>query len=84
MLEDCKQAYEAWRAAEAEARQVERKLSHAWEQFSTHKAGPPPPELMSLVSRLRAQANEKLTVAMVAISAARAGGDERPGATQAG
>jgi ferric-dicitrate binding protein FerR (iron transport regulator) len=71
MLDQCKDAYEAWRAAEAEARHMEGKLTQAWEQFSARKAGAPDQELLTAVSRLRAQANDKLTVALLAISAAR-------------
>jgi ferric-dicitrate binding protein FerR (iron transport regulator) len=76
ILEECTQAYQAWRAAESEARRVERQLAAAWEQFSGRKGfAPPSDELMAAVSRLRAEANDKLTIAMLAISAARG---ERP------
>jgi hypothetical protein len=75
MLEECTQAYQAWRAVESEARRLERELAVAWEQFSGRKGSPPSDELMTAVSRLRAEANDKLTVAMLAINAARR---ERP------
>jgi hypothetical protein len=77
MLEECKETYEAWRAADAQARHMERMLAQAWKQFSTDKAAPPSDELLAAVSRLRAHANDKLTAAMLAMSVARRDSDAR-------
>lgn len=62
-----REAHEAWKQADAEARAMELKLTAVWEQFEDKMGSPPGEELIQEVSRLRARANDKLTVALVEI-----------------
>lgn len=59
MPQRAKLAYEAWKEADQRARAAEDLLHQAWD---AHDAGGAPPEaaLIEQVSRLRAEANEKL------------------------
>lgn len=59
MPQRAKLAYEAWKEADRRARAAEDLLHQAWD---AHDAGGPPPQavLIEEVSRLRAEANEKL------------------------
>ena len=61
-------AVEAWRKADAQAREAELRLKAAWEQYEIRRDAPPSEELMGEVARLRRQANEKLGVAMMLMS----------------
>jgi hypothetical protein len=62
-----REAHDAWKQADAEAREMEMKLTQVWEQFEDRMGSPPGGELIQEVSRLRATANDKLTVALVEI-----------------
>lgn len=70
MTQQAKQAYEAWKAADAAARAAEGRLREAWDLFDRHGGEPPAPHLMAEVSRLRAVANDRLTLAMVRMGTA--------------
>ena len=61
-------AVEAWKMADAQAREAELRLKPAGEQYEVRRAPPPPEELMSEVARLRRLANEKLGAAMMLMS----------------
>jgi ferric-dicitrate binding protein FerR (iron transport regulator) len=65
VTQQAKQAYEAWKVADAAARAAEGRLREAWDQFDRLGGEPPAPGLMAEVSRLRAVANDRLTVAMM-------------------
>jgi|GEM_PF-4071138 len=70
MAERARAAHAAWKKADEEAREAEQVLSAAWMKVMDGSGPPPPDELIQAVSRLRAVANEKLTLAMVALSGA--------------
>jgi ferric-dicitrate binding protein FerR (iron transport regulator) len=70
VTQQAKQAYEAWKAADAAARTAEARLREAWDQFDRQGGEPPAPALMAEVSRLRAVASDRLTVAMMQMGAA--------------
>jgi hypothetical protein len=74
VLEQCKKAYDDWRAADGEARELEAALAQAWEHYSSRKQGPPPLELMTAVTRSREEANDKLTIAMAMLELAHTRG----------
>jgi len=59
---------EAWKAADAQAREAELRLKAAWEQYELRRDAPPSEELMGEVARLRRLASEKLGVAMMLMS----------------
>ena len=61
-------AVEAWKKADAQAREAELRLKAAWEQYEARRDLPPPEELMGEVARLRRVANEKLGAAMMLMS----------------
>ena len=61
-------AVEAWKMADAEAREAELRLKAAWEQFEVRRDAAPSEDLMVEVARLRRLANEKLGVAMMLMS----------------
>jgi hypothetical protein len=77
--EQARQAFAAWREADALARGAEVRLAMAWESYFAHHGEPPSRELVGEVSRLRVAANEKLTDAMRTMRA-RAPRPERPSA----
>jgi hypothetical protein len=57
-------AFEAWRQADADARELELRLATAWEAFD-EKSGPAPDEqLFARVALLRAIAHEQLTAVL--------------------
>ena len=65
MPNEVQEALDAWRAADTNARAAEAVLSNAWAAFDIDQGPPVESFLMEEVSRLRAIANDKLTVAMV-------------------
>jgi ferric-dicitrate binding protein FerR (iron transport regulator) len=68
--EKARQAFDAWKEADAMARDAETQLARAWEKyFSRHGEGPPERELIREVARLRVLANAKLGTAMEALGA---------------
>jgi hypothetical protein len=70
VLDQCKKAYDDWRAADGAARELEAALSQAWEHYAARKKGSPPLELMTAVTRSRQEANDKLTIAMAMLELA--------------
>jgi hypothetical protein len=57
-------AFDAWRQADAHARELELRLAAAWKAFD-EKSGPPPDEhLFAQVALFRAIAHEKLTTVL--------------------
>lgn len=88
MIPSARQAFDAWKEADALARDAETQLAQAWDGYFRRRAEPPPRELVHEVATLRATANQKLSVAMQALGAK--GGDashpgiasaERPGSS---
>lgn len=67
MTERARLAFEAWKAADAQARECEQRLSQQWEAHN-ESGEPPSAELIREVARWRAVANDKLTAAMLALS----------------
>jgi hypothetical protein len=67
VTERARLAYEAWKAADGQAREYEQRLARQWE---AHNEGgePPTAELIREVARWRAVANDKLTAAMMTLS----------------
>lgn len=71
MTNRARQAHADWLKADNDAREAESALKKAWFAFET--GGPVPPDsLVADVSRLRAVANDRLTMAMLALGEARA------------
>lgn len=64
MPDPSRAAFEDWKSAEAAAREAERQLAAAWESYELTRGAPPTRELMEEVSRRRAIANDRLTLAM--------------------
>lgn len=52
----------AWREANDLVRAAEDRLGDAWTAFARGKAGPPDPDLMAEVSRLRRECDQRLSV----------------------
>jgi hypothetical protein len=65
VTEKARQAYDEWKLADARAREAEARLASAWDTYFEVRMNPPPAELIQEVSRLRAVANDRLTVAML-------------------
>ena len=59
-----KNAVEAWKEANDEARIAESILARAWADFEAGRAGPVHPDLIREVAQARSKANDKLTVAL--------------------
>jgi hypothetical protein len=76
-LERSQQAFEAWRAADNDARMKEACLARAWKSYFSHESPPPPETLFVDVSRARAQANTKLTQAIAKMGAELRAGHPR-------
>jgi ferric-dicitrate binding protein FerR (iron transport regulator) len=70
MTLDHRQAYEAWQQADQAARSAEQRMKDAWIDHEQRRGTLPTTELMAEVSRLRSMANDKLTLAMVAMGSA--------------
>ena len=65
-------AYNAWKEADEVACAKELELAQSWEAFDERKAGAPSSELLQEAYRLRAVANDKLTLALKALGPERA------------
>jgi hypothetical protein len=78
VIPSARQAFDAWKEADALARTAETRLALAWDGYFKRRADPPPRELVNEVATLRATANEKLSTAMRALGA-KGGDDSRPG-----
>jgi hypothetical protein len=61
-------AVQAWKEADAQAREAELRLKAAWDRYEARRDAPPSEELMVEVARLRRLASEKLGVAMTLMS----------------
>ncbi len=78
MDEQARDALTAWKDADALARGAEVRLALAWDDYFAHRGEPPARELVGEVSRLRVEANEKLSAAMQVMRERGRGGSERP------
>lgn len=78
MDEQAHDAFTAWKEADARARGAEVRLALAWDDYFAHRGEPPARELVGEVSRLRVEANEKLSAAMQVMRERGRGGSERP------
>lgn len=67
MSEKARRAFDEWKAADELSRVAEARLKAAWEQHHNGSGPPPSADLMTEISRLRALASDKLTVAMIHI-----------------
>jgi ferric-dicitrate binding protein FerR (iron transport regulator) len=66
--ERAQRAFEAWKEADALARDAETQLASAWDKYFARRGGEPPArELVREVARLRVLANSKLGNAMEAL-----------------
>jgi hypothetical protein len=63
-------ALDAWKRADGEARAAESRLLAAWELYEKHLVAAPTVDLLRQVAHLRGQANEQLSLAMIALSGA--------------
>ena len=61
---------DAWKHADAEARAHESRLLAAWELYEKQLVAAPSEELLRQVAQSRALANEKLSQALITLSAA--------------
>ena len=64
------EAFTAWKQADEQARALEVLLAATWEEVMNRTGPPPTEEMLGEVSRLRALANEKLTVVMAMLRTA--------------
>ncbi|MDB5875502.1 MAG: hypothetical protein JWQ07_4944 [Ramlibacter sp.] len=64
MSQSAKTAIEAWKEANDEARVAENRLARAWDEYENRRGPPVPADLMTEIAKLRARANDLLTVAM--------------------
>jgi hypothetical protein len=71
MSDKARSAYEAWNEADVQARQAEARLGIAWQAYFDGKGRAPEAELIHEVARLRAAANDRLSVAMATINSQR-------------
>jgi hypothetical protein len=78
MDEQARDAFKAWKEADARARGAEVRLALAWDDYFAHRGEPPARELVGEVSRLRVEANQKLTAAMQSMRERVREGSERP------
>lgn len=78
--ERAREAFNAWKQADAQARSAETRLALAWEGYFSHRSEPPSRDLVREVSTLRGVANDKLSTAMQALGAKRGDGTS-PGTT---
>jgi ferric-dicitrate binding protein FerR (iron transport regulator) len=69
--ERAREAFNAWKQADAQARSAETRLALAWEGYFSRRAEPPSRELVGEVSVLRGVANDRLSVAMQALGGKR-------------
>ena len=71
MGDNARRAYAEWQLADRAAREAEKRLSGAW---IAHEMGgeAPSAQLIGEVTKLRAIANEKLSLAVAALGATRA------------
>ena len=77
MTTELDDAYDAWKAADAVARGVEERVEAAWERHESARGEPPHFEEMQEALRLRARANEMLTLAIELVMEERALATER-------
>lgn len=64
MANRAREAIQAWKIADGEAKAAEGRLRAAWDIYDHDKSLPPSADLMAEVSRLRSVANAKLAEAM--------------------
>lgn len=64
MTSELDDAYDAWKKADAAARAVEANLESVWERYDCARGEPPSDQLVHEAWRLRARANENLSVAI--------------------
>lgn len=89
-MDKYKRSYAEWRAAEEKARALEKELQKAWDRCLARNGDPPPERLMRSVWSLRAQANEKLSIAVKALRSvprsdtASSDGNRKPPPNRAG
>lgn len=72
-------AYNAWKEADEVACAKELELAQSWEAFGERHASAPSAELLQEAYRLRAVANDKLTLALKALGPSRRRSAEHPG-----
>lgn len=58
------EAFSAWKSAEAAARETERRLASAWQQFERTLKDPPGDELFAELRQRKALASERLADAL--------------------
>jgi hypothetical protein len=66
-MNNSRDAYAAWKQADALAREMETELAQTWERYSEKSGDPPTQELIAEVSLRRSVANDKLTLALAEI-----------------
>lgn len=64
MADRAREAVEAWKIADREAKAAEGRLKAAWDIYDHDRSQPPSADLMVEVSRLRGIANGKLAEAV--------------------
>jgi ferric-dicitrate binding protein FerR (iron transport regulator) len=68
-MSSSRQALEAWKRADADARAAESRLLAAWELFEKRLVAVPGQDLLLQVAQMRGVANEKLSLAMITLAA---------------
>ncbi len=70
-MSESRQALDAWKRADAEARAVESRLLAAWELYEKRLVAAPDADLLRQVAQRRGHATEKLALAMITLAATR-------------
>jgi hypothetical protein len=71
MVQQIKEAIEAWKQANKEAQEAENMLALEWERFHLLGGKPPEPKLIKAATKARSRATDALATAIAAIDAAR-------------
>ena len=72
-MSSSRQALEAWKRADADARAAESRLLAAWELYEKRLVAAPGQDLLLQVAQTRGLANEKLSLAMITLAAMQDG-----------
>jgi hypothetical protein len=77
---ESRQVLDAWKRADADARGAESRLLAAWELYEKRLVAAPAEDLLRQVAALRANANEQLSLAFIALTAAASTHNDTPSA----
>jgi hypothetical protein len=70
--------HKEWATANERVREAEDRLGMAWAAYAAAKGPPPPKELLTEVSRLRRECDQRLAVLLAALGPGKKSGEEHP------